>query len=586
MALQPLNALFGQTQGRIVPADGRTGDGDFLFVLGSDTASQIYTLDGNAEITVSQSAEVDTATMVRIWVTLRAPTVAPPAAEWRAGVLVDGTPVVERAITRDRILRDVAVPARLWGGGVADLACRLRNTVSPASTLFDADLPAFRVDAVVLDQAPAGLVVFNRDPEPSEDGIPRTSYVEAWVAWSDPAGGGDVDASTVKLWIDGVLAMDGGVAQPGFSGSQSGINLVTVQATPATPFGSDVDVVVRVYAEKQGDPTTVIDSSWIFHTVDETAPTVVGAEATAQRVIVVAFDDLMLVSGGGAADAATPSNYVLSVISGTPAVTPEIIAAEDTDRSHVRLTTSIEMTPRAVYRLTVAATVSDDNGNALGVPGLAEFSGFAPATPDGRDFSLWRMLPVLNRRDDATGDLARFVGCWQEVVDLLLAEIDRFPAILDPDFADESWLDLMLYDLGNPFPFALDASGKRRLLRVLVDIYREKGTAIGIINAVRFFVGVEVVVLVVSTDLVLGLGDWELGVDWYLGSSDPADLYSFDIVSPRALTDDERWVIRVVVDYMKVAHEHLRAIVEPAQAATYDPVELGISELGGDWILH
>jgi phage tail-like protein len=68
-----------------------------------------------------------------------------------------------------------------------------------------------------------------------------------------------------------------------------------------------------------------------------------------------------------------------------------------------------------------------------------------------------------NRRDDHTGDLFRFIACLQEVTGLLLANVDRWPDIFDPERAPEAFVDLILRDLGNPFPFELDAMGKRRL---------------------------------------------------------------------------------------------------------------------------
>ncbi len=64
---------------------------------------------------------------------------------------------------------------------------------------------------------------------------------------------------------------------------------------------------------------------------------------------------------------------------------------------------------------------------------------------------------------DETGDLRRFVDCLQEVLDLLLAEIDRFPEIWDIERAPESFLDLILRNLGNPFAFDLSELGAAEL---------------------------------------------------------------------------------------------------------------------------
>jgi phage tail-like protein len=67
------------------------------------------------------------------------------------------------------------------------------------------------------------------------------------------------------------------------------------------------------------------------------------------------------------------------------------------------------------------------------------------------------------------------------VTDLLLADVDRWPDIFDLERAPESASSTSSSrDLGNPFPFELDAMGKRRLASVLVEMYRQKGTAKGI----------------------------------------------------------------------------------------------------------
>jgi hypothetical protein len=52
---------------------------------------------------------------------------------------------------------------------------------------------------------------------------------------------------------------------------------------------------------------------------------------------------------------------------------------------------------------------------------------------------------------------------------------------------------------------------------VLVPIYRQKGTAAGIRNAIRFFLGVDVTSVSAFHGTTLILGESELGVDWELG---------------------------------------------------------------------
>jgi len=230
--------------------------------------------------------------------------------------------------------------------------------------------------------------------------------------------------------------------------------------------------------------------------------------------------------------------------------------------------------------------VADVHGNRVAAPlDSASFTCFVPLRPASRRFDLYQMLPAMNRREDDTGDLRRFIGCAQEVTDLLLHDVDRFSDILDPDLATEPFLDLMLQDLGNPFLFDLSVVDKRRLLDVLVAIYREKGTMAGIRNAVRFFLGLEVALIAYAGEALV-LGESLLGEDWVLGPSTSFAAFAFEVVVPRALTAQERRRLRGLVDYMKPAHTHLARLVEPEITTVVDHLELGLSELGETWLLH
>ena len=244
------------------------------------------------------------------------------------------------------------------------------------------------------------------------------------------------------------------------------------------------------------------------------------------------------------------------------------------------------MTPDVLHEV-VAIGVTDLFGNAvLGPYDRASFTGFRPARPATRRFDLWRMLPKHNRRDDHTGDLFRFIACLQEVTDLLLADVDRWPDIFDLERAPEAFVDLILRDLGNPFPFELDAMGKRRLASVLVEMYRQKGTAIGIRNAVRFFLGIEIEAIAGLASTALVLGESELGVDWELGPSDRFARYAFDVKVGRVLTQTERMHLRGIVNYMKPAHTHFVNLIEPVPSIVPDHWELGVSEIGLTTSLH
>lgn len=447
------------------------------------------------------------------------------------------------------------------------------------------ELPAFYIDGVLLDPTGTSPVVINRDPEPGEIEVPIDVVVGVDVT---DVGGSGIDVAATQIFIAGVLAFAGGVFQPGFTGPKSNAtspqpDTLRVAIDALGPFESVQDVEVRIVTQTAAG-SSPLDVAWSFRCEDLTTPHVVGAQARERKRVRVSFDENVKQENRGEPDdALNPVLYVLQRIS-APAVEATVAAVEAVTNASVDLLTDIELTPGAVYRLTVTG-VHDSFGNAVVAPSnSAEFTGFLPARPPRRRLELYQLLPMLNRREDQTGDLRRFLLCLQEVTELLLADIDRFTDVLDPDIAPEPFVDVMLDDLGNPFPFDLSLADKRRLLNVLVAVYREKGTGVGIANAIRFFLGLEVDIVSYAGEALL-LGESLLGEDWILGPSAAFSAFAFDVVTPRALTPEERLRVRVIVDYMKPAHTHFR-VVEPVIPEVIDHLELGLSELGETWLLH
>lgn len=176
------------------------------------------------------------------------------------------------------------------------------------------------------------------------------------------------------------------------------------------------------------------------------------------------------------------------------------------------------------------------------------FTGFSPDHPQGRDFSLWRRVPAKNREEDATLDLRRFINCLQEIVNLLLIEVDEFTNLYDPDLCSDDVIDGMLYDMGNPFTWAeleLTRTQLRKLLRLLVPIYKSKGTKPGIENAVLFLLGEDVTVVpYMKEGWVLGvdeLGEGSIAQIKGLGSDGPPAGFDFTLLPPP-------WTISFSVD--------------------------------------
>lgn len=199
---------------------------------------------------------------------------------------------------------------------------------------------------------------------------------------------------------------------------------------------------------------------------------------------------------------------------------------EVTPVSQWDLTVNWEQTPGCRYQITAGPAMEDESGNIIDPTyDTADFDGFIPDPVEGRVFSHWRnMVPLKNRIEDATRDLERFSNCVEEVLGWLLYYTDRFIDQWDPDRATDEQIEAMLYDMGNPFSAWVDleltAIQKRKLLRILIEIYKAKGTAWGIEQTVFFLLG-EVVWC-----REYMAGGWVLGVD-ALGSGAIAEVMSY-----------------------------------------------------------
>ena len=441
------------------------------------------------------------------------------------------------------------------------------------------ELPALLVEAVALTVETARPLLINRSPGPDETDVPINSTIELELVDSGHSG---IDLSKTRVWVDGVLAYDGNVVPPiqiEFRGARatearSG-DWERIVLDPTIPFTSQAIANVRVVSNLVGGGFP-FDQTYSFHVEDRTSPKLVAAVAIGARLVRLAFDEPVQIED--------PADFTFQALE-FPAV-PLVVKSASAQATLVDVTLPTEMTPDVLYRVVVVG-VSDLHGNCiLGPFNTATFRGYRPPRHPRRRFDLWSMFPKHNRRSDTTGDLARFIACIQEVTDLLLAEVDRFSDLWDIERVPSPFLDMILRDLGNPFPFDLDELAKRRLAAVLSEMYRQKGTALGIKNAVRFFLGIEIEAItgLAATALVLGVS--ELGVDWELGPSDRFARYAFDVKVGRALTTKERKHLRAIVNYLKPAHTHFVNLIEPIAATVADHWELGVSEMETESVLH
>lgn len=564
--MQPWVKDAGTAQGRVQPTGWTASSGDYAFVLGHDLPNQWVKFTVGDFDSISQTADFTGVTFLR-WQAHVRPGVTPVGVTWDFVAFVDGVECIRRSIVRELDRSDFALPVGAWvaSSGIATHVVEFRVELVGAVGIYDVELPAVYLDAMVLDTSTTEPVLINRDPSPGEAGVDPALRVRFDLA---STGAHAVDIALVDAYVFGTYAVNAGVVRPSFTGScvvsADGLG-VSVDYTVSGSFNS-LDVV---------DSRVVypgFDQSYSFTIADSDGPYATSAVGIEDKLVRVTFNEPVVGEGG----------YAITLISGVPAVTPAVVSAVAETSNTVLLTLDTEQTPCAVYQVTVTG-VADLFGNTGG--GSAQWAGYACAGVEGRSFDLFGMMLRSDRAADETGDLHNFIGCFQEVTSLLLCKIDRFVEILDPDTASERYVDQMLADMGNPFGFDLTLIDKRRLVQLLVAIYRSKGTDAGIINAIRFFVGVEVTIAIPWQTAGL-LGASTLSGTFVLGTGDMATIYSFVINSPVLLTAEQRRRIMLIAKYMRRAPTHFTISEPAAPPSVPDHWALGASRLHSTTLLH
>lgn len=575
----------GSLVNRIEPTGWVPPEGTAVWCFGSDLAgwTGIFKTNDRTELGQTDTLAGGT-TLVRARAFLRGPRAALPTGwRWEAyGVSGSGDAFVFVLDPRSaRAIDDMALGVRAYSGG---LSFGLR-AIGPASEGVELEIPAFYLDSILMDDAAAVIELANRVPVPGETQVDKDHkiYFDLFET-----GSSDIDLNATQVYVDGVLAYDGALG-----GAQNGFNVVVTAPdtsqhrfviTPPYEYDSLRVVPVRVVSANVS-ATFALDTTYSFTAEDRTAPRVLAAQAIDHFTVRVTFDEpVKQVDATDSDDALNPDNWSFAYQT-APSVSVEAVSVASVSPTVVDITVDIPLTMGATYRVT-GAQIIDLFENVLIAPyDYADFIAYSCPRPDNRDFELWMMIPRMNRDEDDTRDLFKFVSILQEVVDLLLCDVDRWTDILDVDLAAERYVDQMLITLGNPFAFALDLDGKRRLVRVLVRIYQLKGTSIGVIDAVRFFLGLEITIEEwAAIGWVLGVDD--LGDTTILGPGTLREIYTFEVISPILLTDEQRSTIRTIVEYMKPGHTHLGGIVEPVVPDVIDHLELGTSELADEWVLH
>jgi len=200
-------------------------------------------------------------------------------------------------------------------------------------------------------------------------------------------------------------------------------------------------------------------------------------------------------------------------------LTVETAAFVEDSLRQVDLTVQWEMTPRAPYSVTVDGDVADTSNNVIDPDYVtAEFTGFEPEWPADRDTEI--TLPQAAWDGDPFHVTRATVNMMQEAEDLKVTDVDKMWDAWNIDTCNDYTVELMLYDVGNPFTdIDLTAEQKRKLVDLLPYIYEQKGLLPGVVSTILALLEIPVTLVPYTQD------SWRLG-HGRLGSQYPARLWS------------------------------------------------------------
>lgn len=106
--------------------------------------------------------------------------------------------------------------------------------------------------------------------------------------------------------------------------------------------------------------------------------------------------------------------------------------------------------------------------------------------------SLWQNgLPLVLRQRDDTGVMRALVGVADAQLQARYADITAAFTVWNPDTCAARWLPVIARGRGWSLDASMPVALQRKVVRVLVSLYRQKGTLPGMVNAVRLFLGEE-----------------------------------------------------------------------------------------------
>lgn len=262
-------------------------------------------------------------------------------------------------------------------------------------------------------------------------------------------------------------------------------------------------------------------------------PILIHAWMPERRVIRVTFSVApKALNSQDADDVLNSSNWTVAPIAPVsddpmPYTTVEVVSVrpyeEDLTGTEFDVTLDVDPTFGITYAVGVGSLSAASNPlGLLGSPSSLNVQAFDPSYRERNIIPMIRWFGRATRDlDGPNRDNAKTLSLIDEIVNQVSSVIEGMQQLFDPLRCPKRYLDKWLAALGNPFTeisATMSEVQKRRLCLALVDIYRYKGTAKGITDAIQLFLGLASSVHAVNQEF------WQLDSS-FLGKPlrDPAD---------------------------------------------------------------
>jgi len=178
-----------------------------------------------------------------------------------------------------------------------------------------------------------------------------------------------------------------------------------------------------------------------------------------------------------------------------------------------------------------------------------------------------KLVAELYSIEDSTGVMDVVLKALGNQLDSFKGLVDDFTTIFDVDKCEAKYLPYLAHQFGWELDTNLTEYLQRKIVKLLMAIYREKGTKQGIISMIYLMLGITVKIRDIN-DYRKGwrIGVHRVGVNTYIWIGQKSILmYLFFVDSPCLLSDSQYRAMDILITWCRPIHTH-HIITQPGDS--------------------